>query len=667
MSFALVDDKLVAHLEKRPQEREGYLFLEPHPDFKGYWKVNGFSKELVYDLHELIGSYRAVAPSGLENFLRIAGEHGYQTAFFEDPHLILNAYENLDAPPSIEIESHFEDTINGLLPFQVQGYNFLKEKEAGILRWDTGTGKTIGAAALAKYHQQQDDFDLCLFVVKRSNKVNTVRKLKKLAGIDAFYITGDVKRRNRYYAEIRDRLAKDEKVTVVINYEKFRDDFVTWKRVKDAFTGKMKMKVDGFTEWGETFFTQGHRLLCLWDEMPSKLKTRTTNLYMAVCSCLYDTDPPKVKWEKKRAPQLIQYMLSATPIENDPEDWFNCVRLLTGSRVFGTVTAFQKEYVRSFNWYNRDRPEDWHHLDKMRMTADHLVHSVDKTDPDIAKYFPKVVEDDLYIDWDDRDLKVYEKAREIARDLEDTEDELHLLSVINVLQMLCDAPEMVLDSVARREVYESALEIWKDQGGRPPDHDGSKAAVAILDRLEDLKITNAHHQKLDTLRGLLTEVHPNDKAVVFTRWSSTILPFLEEHLEKWGISYVTYTGTEKQRQEAIDNFQEDSEIRVFLSSDSGSDSIDLDAGSVVINYNLPLKWSTLVQRQNRIHRATSLYKTVWVYSLLMEGSVEDRTVTILQEKQGYHDGLFRPDAGTASASMRMTKQDLIFILTGERD
>lgn len=654
MSYHLVTPELEAELAREPSS---WLVLDAHPEFRGYWRVNGLTDDFKFDLDEALGPYRAVAPSELESFRLSCDAQGYKIAFFDDPMTIMDAYQGLNEPPDVMVHSTLPNTVNGLLPYQVQGFNFFKDARAGVARWDTGTGKTVLASALVKHHE----FDLCLFVVKKHNKENTVRKLKASVGVESIRIRGPKAQRERYYADIAARLANGErKIVVVMNYEQF-SDFVEWKRRE---TGEIAPS--GLTTWGEAFFPN-RDLLCIWDEMPMKLKTRTTRRYMAICHCLYDTYAPKVNWKKKRLRELRQYMLSATPVENDPEDWFNCVRLLDPS-IYGSVPTFRDEYVASWSSFDENKPEDWHLLDRMALKSAHIVHQVDKTDPDIAAVFPKVISEPVYIDWNDEAASLYKALEKLAKTLKADEEEesLHILSLINLFQMICDAPTMILDSAAHRELYESALEAWEAIGGdwtTKPDPSGSGAALEFVRAIES-QITNKNHAKVETLRGLITEVHPNDKICVFTRWNEAIMPVLEECLEEWGVNYVRFNGSERQKQAAQDAFQTDPDIQVFLSSDQGSDSIDLDAGSVCIHFDLPWKWTTYIQRENRIHRATSRFPTVWYYTLLMADSIEDRILEIIMRKQGYHDSLFAPTAG-ASASARLTKEDFLYILTGE--
>jgi superfamily II DNA or RNA helicase len=657
VSYALVDEQLEERLTD-PAERHRWLLLDIHPEFSGHWRVNCLVDDYKYDLAEALGPYRAVSPAGLEDFRQEANEQGYEIAFFEDPMALLEAYDGLNEPPLFALNSSLPNTVQGMLPYQVQGFNFLKDLRGGVARWDTGTGKTVLASALVKYHQP--NYDFCFFVVKKNNKVNTVRKLLASAGVESILVAGPKYKRKRAYERARDA----GKAVLVMNYEQFQYDFVTWKKEKDGMGGERTVP-DKLTEWGEAFF-EDRDVMCIWDEMPMKLKTRMTRRYMAVCHCLYKTKAPLVNWDKKRPKSLRQYMLSATPIEKDPEDWFNCVRILD-PEIYGNVVDFRDEYVARYSYFDQRTPEDWHKLDKMALKAAHIVHQVDKSDPDIAAVFPETISESLYIDWNDEAYKLYSELEKLADKL-DTDEEseaLHILSLINLFQMICDAPSMIHDTAAKREIYESALEAWEaveDNRADKPDPSGSDAALAFL-RALDGKVTNKNHAKLDALRSLIAEVHPDEKICVFTKWNAAIMPTLEAELQEWGIEYVRYDGSDIQKQAAQDAFQNDPEVRVFLSSDAGSDSIDLDAGSVVVHYDLPWKWTTYIQRENRVHRATSQFDTVWYYTLLMADSIEERVLEIIMRKRGFHDSLFKPIAGL-SASARLTKEDFRYVLTG---
>ena len=133
-------------------------------------------------------------------------------------------------------------------------------------------------------------------------------------------------------------------------------------------------------------------------------------------------------------------------------------------------------------------------------------------------------------------------------------------------------------------------------------------------------------------------------------------------LDEWGISHVVYSGSNAEKQYAEDSFRADPSIRVFLSSDAGSDSLNLEVAPVGINYDLPWNYSRYTQRLGRNERATSLFDTVYWYDLLMTHSVEMKRQKLILKKMGYHDMLTGRASGE-SRSARMTRADLLEILT----
>lgn len=640
MSYTLVDDSLIERLAKE-KSRGDWLFLEPHEEFAGQWKVECWDAHYYFDFRELIGPYKAVSPAKLEEFLALAEKLEYKVAFFEDPATILEGYEELNREPNIYLTSDFEGTVNGLLPFQVQGYNMLKDLNSGVARWDTGTGKTVLAGAILKHHLQKETFDTAFVVTKKTNKVNTQRKLLDLAEVESHVIPTLAKKelvkgtfypRREFY---EDTLDADGKV-VITNYETFRvdqDDIVV--------------------------LFHDRRILLIWDEMPTKLSSRTSQLYKAVKWCLFKNKGPGCDPDKYRPSWIAQYMLSATPIENSPEGWFNCMRLMDPT-VYGTVSKFENEFVTAYANYvenSKDpgKPIAWHKLDKIGLMAAHLTHEVDKSDPDIAKQFPEVIEETFYCDWSDADLKLYNEILQRG-----DEQEVNPIALISLLQMVCDEPTMLENSAAIYQEFEEAYSVWEeDEIGPEPTKHGSATAVELI---QGLSFSNKAHGKQEALQELLCERHKGEKTLVFSALNESLMPTLERLLKEWGIKYVRYNGTEKQRQVAYDAFMEDPSIEVFLTSDMGSDSLDLYVGMNVINYNLPWKWSTKIQRQNRIHRASSNRSHNYVYTLVYDRSIEERKDEVIMQKKGYHDGVFKGAIKDNAVSARMTAADLYYIL-----
>lgn len=645
-SYSVLNDDLIEVIAEAPDAGQ-YLVLGNHPDFQGQWVVQSLDPGFQFDFESVIGPYRAVSPARLGEFLDLAKELDYQVVFEDDPEQILDAYKHLNEPPCVALNSNMEGVVNGLLPWQVQAFNKLKDR-SGKLCHDTGTGKTACAAALIKYLVVENpQFNLCFYLAKAHNKVNTQRKLKQLGDIESVVIEASTpQKRADLYADLFDRLENGERLVLITNYEKFREDELALK-----------------------LLCTDRDLLMFYDEMPTRLSNRSTKLYGAFLRCIWrtkddsDTAVPNPLTAQYRVKSYRAYELTATPIENNPEGDFNATRLIDPN-VFGSISSFRSEYVSKFSFFDRNKPEEFHRLDKFARVQDHIVHRVSKKDPDVAKYFPKVRYEPIYIDWDPRDRKNYDTLtgkvkNELLTNLEDA----NVLAMMTVMQMMCDAPSMVNVSAENRARYEATWKEMADQGVEIP----KKGSLIAMDLLESLGTTlkNDRHTKLDTLRELITEKHADEKILVYTAFGPMLLPILSDKLNEWGVSHVTYAGTNIQRQAAQDHFRTDPACRVFLSSDAGSDSIDLEQASVGIDYDLPYKYTTRVQRWNRANRPNSTHVWNIFYSLLMVNSVEERRLEIVEQKKSYHDAIYEGVVNDASMSARMTRQELIYTLTGD--
>lgn len=504
------------------------------------------------------------------------------------------------------------------------------------------TGKTAFIASALEWHNGEGHpYDIGLVVVKKNNKIDTQRKLLSLAGLDSFVLTGPPKKRDQVYAEVSDSLGDKAKPILITNYESFRQD-------------------DEMFKW----LIEDRDCLAFWDEMPTRLSNRTTQVYETVQKCLWRTFQPRTGPPTPRPKWLRQWELSATPIENSPEGLFNCVRLLD-PLLLGSVTQFDASYVINRNPVSH-KPERWGRLDKLAGKIEFMTHRASLDDPLIANMFPEIMEDPLIIDWDPRDRAIYDMLASNAVKILEEEpesEEFNVLALIQVMQMICDAPSMIGQSSENHKEFQRVLLDVEDEDEMPRMVKGSEIAVRLVETLKKAP-TDDRHTKFETLHEILTEKHPNDKALIYMTWASYGFEPVCRKLDEWGVSYVPYSGTEKQRQAAKDQFRADPDIQVFLSSDKGSDSIDLPEAAVGVNYNLPWTWTRKRQRQGRNNRVDSQLDTTWWYDLLMCNSVEERKAEIIQQKKSYHTQLFDGKAAEDAMASKLSREDLIWILKG---
>ena len=92
------------------------------------------------------------------------------------------------------------------------------------------------------------------------------------------------------------------------------------------------------------------------------------------------------------------------------------------------------------------------------------------------------------------------------------------------------------------------------------------------------------------------------------------------------------------RRAEIHRFKNDPDCRLFLSTDSGSVGLNLQAANVVINLDMPWNPAKLEQRIARAWRKHQK-RSVQVINLVAENSIEHRMLTLLDQKRALAEGV----------------------------
>jgi SNF2 family DNA or RNA helicase len=185
-----------------------------------------------------------------------------------------------------------------------------------------------------------------------------------------------------------------------------------------------------------------------------------------------------------------------------------------------------------------------------------------------------------------------------------------ITSRLLALHLLLDDPQLLRASA---EAYDD-----------PDSNHGSKYASQL--RADGrLLPEGSHGAKLDACVEIVEEYMEQDllhKVIVFCRFKG-ILPLLADRLDKYGPVLFHGGMNGKERAEAIAQFGEDPDTRLFLSSDAGGYGVDLFMASHLINYDRPLSSGALKQRNGRHVRASSTFRNVYIDNLIVADSVEE--------------------------------------------
>jgi len=165
-----------------------------------------------------------------------------------------------------------------------------------------------------------------------------------------------------------------------------------------------------------------------------------------------------------------------------------------------------------------------------------------------------------------------------------------------------------------------------------------------------------HGNKVDELMTLLDELFedPSAKAVVFSQWLGTH-ELIQRRLaqRKWG--HVLFSGSVPgdKRGALVEQFHDDPDCRLFLSTDAGGVGLNLQhAAAVVVNMDMPWNPAVLEQRIGRVHRMGQS-RGVQVVNFVGQGSIEEGMLSVLAFKKSLFAGVL--DGGETDVFLQGTR------------
>lgn len=489
--------------------------------------------------------------------------------------------------------------VGTLLPYQPEAVDKMCARSKMLVAYDLGLGKTVlTIAALERLMDERKITEPGLIICLSSLKYQWAASIKKFTnGSNPIVIDGTQEQRKRQY----ERALKWQTTNidyVIMNYEQVVNDW--------AYVSKLPR---GFVVLDEA----------------TAIKSFTSKRSKAV---------------KKLANAPYRFALTGTPVENGkPEELFSIMQFVDAD-VLGRFDKFDANFIVRNAWGGVERYRNLPQLHERLKGA--CVRKAQK-DPDVAPFLPATIhKDPLFVNLDRRSAKLYQRiVTDLLQDLDNAQtlfgnsfnllahygfehswggpaDELRgqLMSKIGCLKMLACAPELLKISAKKFQ-----------------SNTGTGSAYADLLNQESL-LDNLPHTKLDITATYINDFLNQDeknKLVVFCSY----VDMVDMIIEKIGRDRcVSYTGqldakTKEKHKDALNN---DPNIRVLVSSDAGGYGVDLPAANMLINYDLPWSSGLATQRNGRIRRASSEWKTIVIQDILVNNSIEVRQFEALQQK-----------------------------------
>lgn len=313
--------------------------------------------------------------------------------------------------------------------------------------------------------------------------------------------------------------------------------------------------------------------------------------------------------------------LSGTPIENNTFDLYAQMSFLNPG-MLGSTEFFKTEFANPI-----DKNNDTEKVEVLRKLIFPFV--LRRTKEMVAKDLPEKTETTHYCEMGSQQRRIYEAFKNEYRfkildriDQDGMEKSgIYILEGLLKLRQICDSP-------------------------------------ALLPGPEDYGHESA---KLDVLMELLEEITNNHKILVFSQFLG-MLDLLRQRLEKNNITYTYLDGSTNtnNRRNAVDKFQEDEQVRVFLISlKAGGLGLNLTAADYV--FLLDPWWNPAVEAQaiDRTHRIGQT-RNIFAYKMVCKDSIEEKILLLQAKKKALAYDLVAADAKFVK---QLTREDVAYLFT----
>jgi SNF2 family DNA or RNA helicase len=306
------------------------------------------------------------------------------------------------------------------------------------------------------------------------------------------------------------------------------------------------------------------------------------------------------------------FLLTGTPILNSPIDIFWQFVILDGGDTFTrNFIAFRQKYFIDKNGAFAGKKGYWPKWEiqekKMPELTELIYDKASRVTKDICLDLPPLVKEIRHSELGPQQKKLYKEMEK---------------EFITFLKVQDEITPIVAEFAMTK-----ALRLLQICSGFVKDADGREF---VLEKVP----------KLEILKELLEDITPDHKVIV---WCSFIQNYkmIAQLCSKLKIKSVMLTGQQstKEKQEAIDSFQMDQDVRVMIANrKAGGTGITLTAASYSIIYSRDVSLANEIQSEARNYRKGSeVHEKVTKIDLITPDTVEEKVLHALTTKQKISD------------------------------
>ena len=514
---------------------------------------------------------------------------------------------------------------------------------------EVGLGKTIEAGHIMLELKARKELRNVLIVCPKSLQEKWKAELYEKFGL-SFKIAESTK------DLIADLKSKAGAVRAIINYERIRV-----KRSKERNDSKVNARMQAnLIEYLEEHPQRFSMVLC--DEA-HKMRNKDTKTYKGAEVLMGQAD--------------TALFLTATPVMISEENLYNLLHLLDNTRyfnydIFRNRMNENRPFVAALSSVNHNEPlrnilrslllaevEQNFYVNKESYSSTSSIGNIYKDDP----VFKEIVQ--LCQGEDNTKVRarlqyllssmsmmnsVFSRTRkrEVTTDMSQAERKPHAVKVSLTQDEQNEFNKVINDYQNDNSYTDDWGEERLTQGGAlglvQRKRQVASSVWAYLNSDMDLErgidaYAEFEDSKIKKLIDIIEEVFRSGtlKIVVFALFRKT-LNYLRIRLGNAGYKSIIIHGQIKNRNELLQQFRDDDSVQILLSSEVGSEGLDMQFCNSMVNYDLPWNPMVVEQRIGRIDRFGQKSPVVNIYNFIVEGSIQEEIYMRLLDRIGIFKG-----------------------------
>jgi SNF2 family DNA or RNA helicase len=227
---------------------------------------------------------------------------------------------------------------------------------------------------------------------------------------------------------------------------------------------------------------------------------------------------------------------------------------------------------------------------------------------------------------------VYNKISDYIRQQYSIKEKIETFALIGRQRQMASCMVAAIKSWHSNEFFDELL--WEDFGIIKDNDSYGELSDRTAINFIDQKKLESEDQKYNELKKFVLKEsfeNKNYKIVIFAFFRET-LHYLQRRLDKDGIKTCIIIGGRKDNTEVIDDFKRENGPSILLSSEVGSEGIDLQFCRCLINYDLPWNPMRVEQRIGRLDRLGQKADRITIINFKVEDTIEDRIVMRLYNR-----------------------------------